>query len=86
MKKELEDQKASLEEHETALEQRSKTNAKLREEHRKEFRGEMEKIVDVGLRNADAAKRQRDIAGITRNFIVSVVEKYLKSGNEWVAK
>ena len=81
MKKELEDQKASLEKHEIALEQSKTARAKLREELRKEFR---DKIAHVELRKADAAKRQSDIPEITRNFIVSEIEKYLaNSGNGW---
>ena len=84
MKKELEDQKASLEKHKTALEQQSKTNTNFRKVLRKEFRNKMEKekIVNVELRKADATKRQRDVAEITRNFIASEVENYLaNSGN-----
>jgi len=90
MKKELEDQKASLEKHETALEQQSKINlelmtdnAKLREELMQQLRDEMEKekIVNVELRKADAAKRQRDIAEITRNFINSEIENHMA---DWV--
>jgi len=79
MKKELEDQKASLEKHATALEQQSKTNTNFRKVLRKEFRNKMEKekIVNVELRKADATKRQRDVAEITRNFIASEVENYL---------
>jgi len=86
IKKELEDQKASLEKHETALEQQSKINlelktdnAKLREELMQQLRDEMEKEkkVNAELRKADAAKRQRDIAEITRNFINSEIEYYM---------
>jgi len=75
MKKELEDQKASLEKHKTALEQQSKTNTNFRKVLGKEFRNKMEKekIVNVVLRKADATSRQRDIAEITRNFIASEV-------------
>jgi len=78
MKKELEDQKASLEKHATALEQQSKTNTNFRKVLRKEFRNKMEKekIVDVELRKADAAKRQTDIAEIIMNFVASEVAKY----------
>ena len=85
MEKELEDQRASLLKHKTALEQQAKANLeKLREELRKEFRDEMEKekIVNRELRQADAANRQSDIAEITKNFIVSEIKKYLaNSGN-----
>merc|ERR1711915_1106925 len=90
MKIELEDQKASLEKHETALEQQSKINlelmtdnAKLREELMQQLRDEMEKekTVNVELRKADAAKRQRDIAEITRNFINSEIENHMA---DWV--
>jgi len=70
--------KASLEKHETALEQRSKTNSNFRKVLRKEFRNKMEKekIVNVELRKADAAKRQTDIAEIIMNFMASEVAKY----------
>ena len=87
MKKELEDQRASLEKHEIALEQLKtdlelKTdNAKLRKELRKEFHDEMEKE-KITLRKADAAKRQSDIAEITGNFIVSKIEKHLANSPE----
>ena len=84
MKKELEDQKASLKKHEIALEQSKTDNAKLREELRKEFRDKMEKerIAHVELRKANAAKRQSDIAEITRNFIDSKIEKHLANSAE----
>jgi len=71
MKKELEDQKASLEKHETALEKQSKTNTNFRNKMEKE------KVVNVELRKADAEKRQRDVAEITRNYIASEVHNYL---------
>ncbi len=42
---------------------------------------EKEKIVDVELRKADAAKRQTDIAEMIMNFVASEVAK--NSGNGW---